>query len=168
MTTRSKRADLHISLSTLIDIVLVTIALLVLFGIYKAVTGIFTENPDKETASRNNYHNLITAFNEMKDGEKREMPLYISDKWFIVAFNKDATILPAQCGTSKTVQKPVNCIGNCLCLCTISEACLSKTECRTIEGEYTFKDPCYKGQKEPQIAYLSKTSGTLSLSLTKQ
>ena len=168
MTRRNKRAGLSISLSTIIDVVLVTIALLVLFGIYKAVTGIFSESSDKEAATRNNFRGLADAYNAMKQDEKRDMPLYVSDRWFIVGFTKDSTVLPAQCGTSKTVQKPSNCMGNCICLCTVKEACQSKTECRSLDGDYAFKSPCYRGTGKPIVASLSKAQGAVTLSTTKQ
>jgi hypothetical protein len=173
MVSRNKRADLHISLSTLIDIVLVTIALLVLFGIYKAVISIFMDNPDKELASRNNFQRLATELNEMQVGQTREIPLYLLANRFIIAFQKDQTRHVVQCGLSidndaPYINKPPLCIGNCICLCKKSDWCKTTVECKTIEGDFTFKstDTCpltmISGSDKAFLATLSKEQNTVS------
>jgi hypothetical protein len=172
---RNKRAGLHISLSTLIDIVLVTLALLVLFGIYKAVMSIFADNPDKELASRNNFQRLATELNEMKPGENREIPFYLLDNRFVIGFKKDDTRLLSQCELAQAgfvgyIDRPHVCTGTCLCLCKIGDWCKTGVECRTIDGDFTLAGsnscplPLLSGRAKPFIATLNKVQGTISFS----
>jgi len=144
-------------LETIINLVLVTMALLVLFGIFKGLTSLFT---NKDEASINNLNELANLVENLEKGDTKEMPIYVKEEKFIVGFGSTITLVPAQCDLEKQVKKPIDCgTRPCLCLCEDDE-CDKKT-CKTFDGNFEFKgDPCQSaviiGQKKPQTVFLRK------------
>jgi hypothetical protein len=139
----NRKADLHITLGTLIDLIMVTAALLVLFFIYLGVMNIINGNPDKDVATMNNFQELVTQINSMDANKPTEIPLYINEGWFVIGFQKDigqyAPTIVCTPGIKSIIQKPASCSANCLCLCSIKDSCIKNAQCKTIEGDFTFQ-----------------------------
>lgn len=166
----SKRAGLHISLSLLIDLVIVTLALLVLYGIYSGIVSIFAGNQDKQVATRNNFNNLVAELNSMVAPETKEIPVYIGADWFVIGFGRQQTVAQGCLGMTKAVTKPPTCTEICLCLCTTSDACRTKVECKKLEGDFELKGTNCEyaniaGMTNPQIIKISKQKDIVKIGL---
>jgi hypothetical protein len=159
---RNKRAGLNISLSTVIDLVLVTLALLVLYTIYVMLVRVMNGNPENDTATKNNFQELASQMNSMQDGQTKEVPVFIDQKWFVVGFKKEDGLINPQCGQKdKIMKRPSGCIGPCVCLCTLANSCEPRSDCKSIPA-----DP--KGKAGCDIALVMGSDKVQKVEITKQ
>lgn len=172
---KDKRAGLKITLSTLIDLVLVSLALLLLFSIYKGVVGLLG-NSDKEQATVRNFQELGDQIKEMQVGSSEEMPIYVELQKFIVGFKRGESIIyPRYCQAvvyNKLITKPAVCGDKpCLCLCDRQSAkdknaCEEGAQCITnFDGDFDFTGSStgpicsfavVTGQDKPQTIFIRK------------
>ena len=133
--TRIKRSQIK---TTLLEIVLVAICLLVLYALIGKLFGIL--QPEKDLATKTNYYQLVDAVGRLEDGGTFTLPLYIKDDppiggdgFFIVGFAQGQQSLSDSCdvdGIDTPFFKPSACgsSGNgCLCLCVNPKG--STTQC---------------------------------------
>jgi len=152
-----KKGALKTVLATLIDLVLVTLALLVLIGIIAGLMGLFT---DKDNPTMNNFNELVTKIEDMDKGESFEMPVYVKNGKVIAGFTRENVNIGPQCGLEETLIRPAEC-GKYPCLCICEDEC-KKNYCQVFREEFDFKgnSECSAalivGQKEIRTVHLRK------------
>ena len=114
---------------------MVTLALLVLFGLFKGLIDLIAGDTEEDEASMRNFQELARQVNEMETGKSKEMPIYVSKDKFIVGFERDkATASAVGCPDldykgKHTIYKPAVCGSKpCLCLCDNKYSCRENKE----------------------------------------
>jgi len=77
----NKKADVEISLKTLIGFVLVSIIFFAFIGFFVKMWGIFLNKP--EQATLNSFKNLMYEINELEENEEKTVPFYIQKKLYL-------------------------------------------------------------------------------------
>jgi len=77
----NKKADVEISLKTLIGFVLVAIIFFAFVGFFVKMWGIFLNKPNQATI--NSFKNLVYEINELEDGDEKLVPFFIQEGLFL-------------------------------------------------------------------------------------
>lgn len=168
-----KKAALKLSLTTIISLVLVSLALLALYKPLYAMTSLFSNDPE---ISETNFDELVKTINNLNENEKREIPLYIEKDYFIMAVGKTNNLANGFNYGSKAYKKPLNCNDmSCMCLCHIDtkKGC-NIGKCTTkLDEEFEFKSSSagnnyaiFPGKDKPQVAYISKIQKNIQICTT--
>jgi len=169
-------------LGTIIDLILVFGALIVLFTIYSALMGVFGSSVEKDQASIHNMEELKRQVTRMEESDKYQMPIYIKNDFFLVAFSH-AKFMPdpafADSGSCKTtfglnkinIKKPEECNNfACICICKRKDPCQSGSKCVRLSEQYKFEsDVCgtamVNGKSEPQSIIIKRSKDTVKICL---
>lgn len=157
---------------TLFDLVLVALALLVLFGAYKGISAVLQS---RDNASVQNYEEIIKQIEEMKENDKKIVPIYIKEDKMVVGFSDGSgtTLDIGSCTTGdmlSQVVKPEYCgTKPCLCICDIKSQCTEKPQCKSFSTKFSFRGggacphPVIIGSKKPQSVELQKFSDSFRM-----
>lgn len=163
----NKKAQEKTVLNTIIDLILVTLALLALFGIYK---GLISVMGGENKATVNNFNELVNQINGIND-VKIEMPIFIDEDHFIIAIGKNNDLIGGYSYEGlNNKPKPVKCTdSSCLCLCSKKEGC-DNAICNTnLNKEYEFDDEnsyaIIPGNDKPQTVYIRKLDKSVELQM---
>jgi hypothetical protein len=166
----NKKAQEKTVLNTIIDLILVTLALLALFGVYKGLISLLSND---QKISENNFEELVRTINDM-DIENREIPLYIEDSYFVFGIGKKNKL---ESGFSipglDDFDRPIECYGmSCLCLCSKEDGCNGGICTTKLDKEFEFTDGVNNyavilGNEKNQIAYLYNSGEQITISNKK-
>lgn len=119
----NKKADIEISLKTLIGFVLVGIILIAFIGFFMKMWGIFLNKPDQATI--NSFENLVYEINTLKEGEEKIIPFYIQkDLYLRVTCRKHMDDTE---------------FGDDICICKSANDCYKRLERKFLEKEVIVK-----------------------------
>ncbi len=102
----NNKAEIEISLKTIIGFVLVGILFFAFIGFFVKLWGIFLNNPTQATT--NSFDNLVYELNTLEDGEEKTVPFYVQPKLY----------LKVMC--DKKLERKVE---NDICICRQKEDC---------------------------------------------
>jgi hypothetical protein len=169
-------AGLKISLQTIMDLVLVTLAIIALYAIYAGLVSVFGTDVDKDTASVNNFEAVVRQVKAFDDIDSAQMPVYIKQDKMIIGFPRsdNPIVNVAACNTGRdNPKRPQQCGQSaCICLCYKADGCYESSMCDTIDGNIKFNgDLCgaavIPGREKPQTVYLKRNGDTISFCMEK-
>ncbi len=138
-----KKADVEISLKTLIGFILVSIIFFAFIGFFVKMWGIFLDKPNQATT--NSFQNLVYEINDLKEGQEKIVPFYVQDGLFLKTLCDNPN--------EKRVE-------NDICLCKRIE------DCRTREMREPIKD-VKKVTLENTDRYIGYTDQVINLKITQ-
>ena len=124
----NKKADIEISLKTLIGFILVSIIFLAFIGFFMKLWGIFTDKPDEATI--NSFKNLVYEIKNIEDKEEKIVPYYVQKKFKLTTQN---------CQRTEQVKEDICVcnIGDCRKKVVVKDYAEPKTELRVIGNDGT-------------------------------
>jgi len=157
MNTKAE-AGMGEMLKAIIQLVLVVIVIIALWGLLVKLGNVFIS--DEEEATKRNFERLVASINTMKTDDPQSYPLYLDDSYAVVGYHATKDHIGGTCTygdvlNTKKIQftfkntKPWQCgtetLSGCLCLCTLpsdpKDLCQEDEDVITCVGNDYFDTP---------------------------
>ncbi|MFH0936362.1 MAG: hypothetical protein V1815_01630 [Candidatus Woesearchaeota archaeon] len=150
-----KKGDLDLSLKAIIGIVFGIIFLLIIFPLIENVYDMLISEEKDDSAS---FTEFVNRINSLKDNEKSEISIYVTNDHCFMAFNKNQQEL-------NNIKRGINCNINKVCLCRClkqsSELIYQCENCIALDlGSISFEPIC---GKQELILSLERKSDSVTI-----